>query len=115
MIVRTDKTIATQLDRIGLAALRTKRHMYEQPVALHRVVEAIDKMDALIYSLLELPRAIIADPAEHNDLAIAEACRTLMALSSNEEERERARDLLCVVEAETHWPTQNGKHDSCSS
>ena len=115
MIVRTDKSIVTQLDRIGLAAMRTKRHMYEQPVALHRVVETIDKMDALIYSLLELPRAIIADPAEHNDLALAEACRTLMALSTNEGERERAKDLLCVVEAEALWPSEKGKHDLCSS
>ena len=102
MIGRTDKTIATQLDRIGLAALRSKRHMYEQPAALHRVVSAIDRMEALVQPLLELPRAIVANPAEHNDLALAEACRTLMALSDDKEERERAGDLLCVVETEIH-------------
>mgnify|MGYP001627810102 FL=1 len=49
---------------------------------------------------LRAARAVIADTPQHDDAALARACRKVIDHSRNPDERARAADLLALVQGE---------------
>ncbi|TNF19170.1 MAG: hypothetical protein EP318_15555 [Rhodobacteraceae bacterium] len=49
---------------------------------------------------LRRARAVIADVTSHDDAALSRACQTVIDLSPDVEERDRAGDLLAIVQGE---------------